>query len=269
ILRFDSTEKVLVFHSDNEVHGAGFIANVQQIECPGGLPPDTVTVPGPSGGGISPPAIGGGVCNRHHTEIRSTLSSPNYPSPYPLGVACRYAIHIQPGFCNVEFTFIDFSLEPPTPGLPCTRDYLDIGGVRYCGQQLKGVTKALVEWFFSRNADWESVLAKREEPPSCEFTDNSAWHGLPPIPESPPRNPITEVFGELSMKDLVDSIEGYDGSKALIFKLEPPFGAAKEVIVTFVSDSFVPDKGFLASFRQVSCGSSRSPPPPPPPPRGV
>ncbi|GFS93280.1 uncharacterized protein NPIL_348521 [Nephila pilipes] len=59
ILRFDSTEKVLVFHSDNEVHGAGFIANVQQIECPGGLPPDTVTVPGPSGGGISPPAIGG------------------------------------------------------------------------------------------------------------------------------------------------------------------------------------------------------------------
>ncbi|GFY44102.1 cubilin, partial [Trichonephila inaurata madagascariensis] len=190
-LRFDSTEKVLIFHSDSEVQGAGFIANVQQIECPGGLPPDTVTVPGPSGGGISPPAVGGGACNRHYTDIRSTFSSPNYPSPYPLGVACRYAIHLQPGFCNVEFIFIDFSLEPPTPGLPCTRDYLDIGGVRYCGQQLKGVTK-----------------------------------------------------------------------------LEPPFGAVKEVIVTFVSDSYVPDKGFLASFRQVACGSSRSPPPPPPPPRG-
>ncbi|GFQ67276.1 uncharacterized protein TNCT_401211 [Trichonephila clavata] len=51
-------------------------------------------------------------------------------------------------------------------------------------------------------------------------------------------------------------------------ELEPPFGAVKEVIVTFVSDSYVPDKGFLASFRQVACGSSRSPPPPPPPPRG-
>ncbi|XP_055945205.1 cubilin-like isoform X1 [Argiope bruennichi] len=185
-LRFDAPEKVLVFHTDSEVQGAGFIASVQQVECPGGLPPDTATVPGTIGGGVSPPVSGGGACNRHYTDIRASFNSPNYPSPYPLGVACRYAIHVQPGFCNVEFNFIDFSLEPPTPGLPCTRDYVDIAGVRYCGTQLRGVTK-----------------------------------------------------------------------------LEPPFGVAKEVVVTFVSDSFVPDRGFLVSYRQVPCGSSRTSPPQP------
>lgn len=82
----------------------------------------------------------GTSCSRHFTEIRSTFNSPNYPSSYPVGVACRYAFYLQPGYCNVEITFIDFFLEPAGAGLPCSRDYFEISGVRYCGQQLRGVT---------------------------------------------------------------------------------------------------------------------------------
>ncbi|XP_035210870.1 cubilin-like isoform X2 [Stegodyphus dumicola] len=191
ILRFDTSEKVFLFHSDAEIQGAGFSATIQQIECPGGFPPpiDSPTPPaaGSSNSGTSTAPSESGVgssCNRHFTEIRSSISSPNFPSPYPAGVVCRYAFHLQPGYCNVELTFLDFFLEPPSPGLPCTRDYLEIGGSRYCGQQLRGVTK-----------------------------------------------------------------------------LEPPFGAASEVIVTFISDPVITDKGFYASFRQMPCGSA--PPPAP------
>nr|XP_042906945.1 cubilin isoform X2 [Parasteatoda tepidariorum] len=184
-IRFDTPEKVFLFHSDIQIQGSGFEAIVQQVECPGGLPPDTATVV-PSTGRAPPSDLP--RCNFHYPDIRATISSPNYPNPYPNMVECRYAVHLQPGFCSVEFNFIDFSLEPPTPGLPCTRDFLDISGVRYCGQQLKGITK-----------------------------------------------------------------------------IESPLGLSKELVMTFMSDTVVNNKGFLASFRQVSCSQS----PPPPPPRGA
>ncbi|KAG8192599.1 hypothetical protein JTE90_015232 [Oedothorax gibbosus] len=188
-LRFDTPEKVLLFHSNQDIQGAGFLASVQQVECPGGIPSDVATIPGrpPSGGGTSStPIVPGGNCNRHHTDLRSTITSPNYPSLYPSSVACRHTVHLQQGFCNVELTFVEFFLEPPTPGLPCTRDYLDIAGARYCGRQLHGITK-----------------------------------------------------------------------------VEPPFGSAKEVVLTFVSDRVVSDKGFVATYRQIACGSTLPLPPPP------
>lgn len=98
-----------------------------------------------------------GGCDKHFTEVRSTFSSPSYPSSYPVAVACHYTFHLLPGYCSIEYTFIDFFLEPPGTGLPCTRDYLEISGVRYCGQQLRGATSRPWSLFFFNSSFYKTL----------------------------------------------------------------------------------------------------------------
>lgn len=69
-------------------------------------------------------------------SVRGRLTSYGYPDYYRENMNCTYFIERQPGFCHVELEFIDFDVDEDSPR--CSRDYLLLEGVRYCGTTLYG-----------------------------------------------------------------------------------------------------------------------------------
>ena len=77
------------------------------------------------------------ICEICLTEISGHVQSYDYPNYYPPNVNCTYRITPLPDNCMLQMRFDEFDFDY-TP--ECSRDYLEINRVRYCGNQLKGVS---------------------------------------------------------------------------------------------------------------------------------
>ncbi|XP_063235992.1 uncharacterized protein LOC134538503 [Bacillus rossius redtenbacheri] len=74
-------------------------------------------------------------------EVEGILQSPNYPGPYPANLRCCYRIARRAGYCRLQLTMLDFSLQLSAG---CGEDYLVLGDRgRYCGASLAATTSYL------------------------------------------------------------------------------------------------------------------------------
>lgn len=78
-----------------------------------------------------------GLCDNSFCDELGFIRSHNYPlSTYSSDEDCFYRIKkYRPEICTVQLSFTDFALED---SVDCSRDYLEINRVRYCGNQLRG-----------------------------------------------------------------------------------------------------------------------------------
>ena len=54
-----------------------------------------------------------GECQEEYTAVQGNFSSPQYPSPYPNNLRCRWTIRLPPGY-RVKVFFLDLELEEPS-----------------------------------------------------------------------------------------------------------------------------------------------------------
>ena len=145
VLPFYESEKRILFRSgvDYRYGRKGFVLQARQIDCttPNDVLPSVISPP-PSAG-IFPaekfvflPSLPS-ICEICVTEVTGNLQSYDYPNYYPPNVNCTYRITPLPDNCMVQMRFDEFDFDM-TP--ECDRDYLEINGVRYCGNQLKDVS---------------------------------------------------------------------------------------------------------------------------------
>lgn len=86
------------------------------------------------------------ICELCFTELSGEITSYAYPNVYPDNVNCNYKITGQPNFCGVYIRFDAFNLpsasmvtsSEPDP-LKCDADYVELNGIRYCGDQLLNI----------------------------------------------------------------------------------------------------------------------------------
>ncbi|XP_065576831.1 cubilin-like isoform X2 [Artemia franciscana] len=69
-------------------------------------------------------------CDYIVNDLEFTLMSRNFPSFYDPNVNCPYNVKQHPGMCSLQITFRAFAIEHSRE---CTKDWLQIGNLRYCG----------------------------------------------------------------------------------------------------------------------------------------
>ncbi|XP_029027296.1 ST14 transmembrane serine protease matriptase a [Betta splendens] len=75
------------------------------------------------------------TCGGKVTGVSGLISSPNYPSFYPLKTTCLWSIEVPEGKA-VKVTFKKFLLsEPGQKSKDCQKDYVMINGKKFCGEQ--------------------------------------------------------------------------------------------------------------------------------------
>ncbi|RWS13407.1 cubilin-like protein [Dinothrombium tinctorium] len=125
IVPFDEDQKVINFHSDNQISKSGFQIHVRQMtQCrvSGKLPP--------------PPS-----CNVCTSDLSGILVSYNYPNHYRNNLLCTYTVDKKdPNYCRIELRFDDFDI---LPSVDCTEDYLLVNNKRFCGTTLHSTKQVL------------------------------------------------------------------------------------------------------------------------------
>lgn len=157
-------EKILYFKSDQETSRRGFFVTGKQRECspPTQVSREAAMHPSPPSTGPSYPPSGlysythsvidkvndslaavnpPSVCEYCLSQKTGVISSYNYPGIYPVNLDCKYKFTPLPGHCSVLVSFHDFSLETRARVSESSclgTDYLEIDGLRYCFDQLRG-----------------------------------------------------------------------------------------------------------------------------------
>ncbi|XP_022251869.1 cubilin-like, partial [Limulus polyphemus] len=126
ILDFETSKKVIEFHSDSATTRQGFHIRARQVPCSTDR---------------FPPGNSGESCDKTYDALEGVVQSHGYPRNYPRNLVCTYYFRPRPGYCHVVLKFSDFQLQS-SRGL-CEEDYLEINEQRYCGRQLIGQTKTL------------------------------------------------------------------------------------------------------------------------------
>lgn len=97
-------------------------------------PMPTVVVPP----GVPPPPLPPSPkCDFYMTQPSSQFTSGHYPSTYNQGLSCTYRIARAKDTCAIELYFYDFDVESSPD---CAKDYLELGGKKFCGSELIGQT---------------------------------------------------------------------------------------------------------------------------------
>ncbi|XP_054650729.1 ST14 transmembrane serine protease matriptase a [Dunckerocampus dactyliophorus] len=81
----------------------------------------------------------GTTCGGQLTGDKGSFTSPNFPNYYPPRTSCQWSIQVPAGK-SVKVTFIKFLLSEPGQGgsKPCRKDYVEINGKKFCGEQPDG-----------------------------------------------------------------------------------------------------------------------------------
>ncbi|CAM1300261.1 Uncharacterised protein g2655 [Pycnogonum litorale] len=130
---FVGEEMIVSFKTDEASSRQGFDVQVTQIPCGSTDRPDLRSPIPPTRRPLS-------GCENNFYADSGDFRSENHPKNYPDNFDCMYQFLKQDGFCALELSFEDFSLETSND---CTTDYVSIDGKKYCGTQLKGQTVSI------------------------------------------------------------------------------------------------------------------------------
>lgn len=144
---FFEQQKQIHFRTSSFGTSKGYLAQARQVDC--GIDPTRHVAPtlkssflnikGTSGFAdklIFLPSLPS-ICEICVTQVNGNLQSYDYPNFYPPNLNCTYRITPLPDNCMVQIRFDEFDFDYSAE---CNQDYLEINGVRYCGNQLKGVS---------------------------------------------------------------------------------------------------------------------------------
>lgn len=83
------------------------------------------------------------TCGGQLTGEKGSFSSPNFPNYYPPLTSCHWLIQVPAGRA-VKVTFRKFLLSEPGQenGKDCRKDYVEVNGKKFCGQQPDGTVTA-------------------------------------------------------------------------------------------------------------------------------
>ncbi|KAI1305244.1 GATA-binding factor A [Halotydeus destructor] len=155
---FGEREKKIHFRSDSARARRGFLITGSQKECSS----DT-SESANHGSAISYAPT---ICELCFADTAGTVKSYGWPDNYPANLNCRYKFTGLPGYCSVELKFDEFRLEPMDSTGECSSDYLELNGIRYCGNQLSGATS-------------ESAISGVNFPNSLDFSETLQLKGRP------------------------------------------------------------------------------------------
>ncbi|XP_029432075.1 suppressor of tumorigenicity 14 protein-like [Rhinatrema bivittatum] len=74
-------------------------------------------------------------CDQILTSNSGNFTSPYYPSFYPPNIDCKWSIQV-PSHLQIRLQFSMFRLKEPGTGSDlCSKDYVEVAGVKYCGER--------------------------------------------------------------------------------------------------------------------------------------
>ncbi|XP_023016013.2 cubilin [Leptinotarsa decemlineata] len=233
-------------------------------------------------------------CGGHLKQNRGTISSPNYPNPYPASVVCEWLIEVDYGN-SVEIEFHEINVEKDSS---CSFDSIKIYNglddtynllATFCRQKLKTVVSSTGNFMFVRfETDYSYqgtgfIANFTNVPTKCggRFTASQGSIFSPNYPKNYNKNETCEYFIEIedghSIElhfedvDLFSStncsknyVKVHDGPSlafpvlATICGNETPNTTIRSsynhMYIEFMSHSFFTTKGFLAKYNKA-CGS--------------
>ncbi|XP_054713828.1 cubilin-like [Uloborus diversus] len=129
VVPFEEQSISLQFHTDGATARPGFHIRGQQMDC------------APLTGGRTAGKRRISECDMTFNNASGTFQSPSFPDAYPVSKRCVYRFEALPDRCRISLHFLEFGLE--AENALCTKDFLIINGIKYCGPQLQGQKRTL------------------------------------------------------------------------------------------------------------------------------